>query len=322
MTDSTTAVADRLRIAVVGAGAVGGIFGARLTLAGHEVTFVVRPGTASVLHRDGLRIDSVQGDVHLPVVTTAIDPAVVGPVDVVLVCVKATQVAALAPSLRPLLAPHTLVVPTQNGVEAGVQLAAALGHGAVSDGVCRVIAELAAPGHVRHMAVTPLLEFGARATGPLDAAVRSTVDRFAAALSGAGLAALVPADMGVALWEKFLFIEPMGVVGAVARQPYGVLRRVPETRALLDAALEEVMAVGTAAGIAWPSEAKARVWQRYDALPAGGYTSMARDLMAGRPSEYEAQTGAVIRLAGTLGVTVPVHTVLHAVLTPTAVAAS
>ena len=322
MTESTTAVAERLRIAVVGAGAVGGIFGARLALAGHDVVFLVRPETQAVLRRDGLRIDSVQGDVHLPAVATATEPAAVGPVDVVLVCVKATQVPGIAPSLRPLLAAHTLVIPAQNGVEAGVQLAAALGSGAVSDGVCRVIAELAAPGHVRHMAVTPMLEFGARATGPLDAAVHPTVDRFAQVLRGAGLAALVPADMGVALWEKFLFIEPIGVVGAVARQPYGVLRTIPETRQLVDAALEEVLAVGAACGVSWPRDAKARVWQRYDALLPEGFTSMARDLIAGRPSEYDAQTGAVIRLAGQFGVAVPVHAVLHAVLTPVARPAS
>lgn len=322
MTHSTTAVADRLRIAVVGAGAVGGIFGSRLALAGHDVIFVVRPGTQGVLARSGLRIDSVQGDVHLPVVATATDPATVGPVDVVLVCVKATQVAAIAPTLRPLLAPHTLVVPAQNGVEAGVELAAILGDGQISDGVCRVIAELVAPGHVRHMAVTPMLEFGARATGALAAAVQPMVERLAEALREAGLAALVPADMGVALWEKFLFIEPIGVVGAVARQPYGVLRRVPETRALLDAALEEVIAVGAACGVAWPTDAKARIWQRYDALPPGEYTSMARDLMAGRPSEFDAQTGAVMRLARQFAVSVPVHAVLHAVLTPVAQPAS
>lgn len=305
-----------MRIAVVGAGAVGGIFGARLLCAGHDVMFLVRPETQAVLRRDGLRLESVQGDVHLPEVATATDAETIGPVDVVLVCVKATQVARIAPSLRALLTDHTLVVPVQNGVEAGVQLEAALGVGTVSDGVCRVIAELAAPGHVRHMAVTPMLEFGARATGPLAAAVRPTVDRFAQALQGAGLTALVPAEMGVALWEKFLFIEPIGVVGAVARQPFGVLRTVSETRKLIDAALDEVMAVGTACGVSWPSEAKARVWQRYDALPPTEFTSMARDLLAGRPSEYDAQTGAVIRMARQFRVAVPVHDVLHAVLTP------
>ena len=307
---------DRLRIAVIGAGAVGGTVGARLAAAGHDTWFLVRESTRAHLAAHGLRLDSCDGDLQLPQVQAASDASIIGPVDVVLVCVKATQVEAIAPTLRPLLQQHTVVIPTQNGVEAGVQLAAALGEAYVSDGVCRVIAALEGPGHIRHMAVTPVLEFGARSGGALATPVRATAERFAAALREIGLQALLPDDMGVALWEKFLFIEPLGLVGAVARHPYGVVRTIPETRALIDGALDEVIAVGRACGVAWPTDAKARIWQRYDALPPDGYTSMARDLMAGRPSEYDAQTGAVIRLGRSHGVAIPVHEVLHAVMLP------
>jgi 2-dehydropantoate 2-reductase len=203
-------------------------------------------------------------------------------------------------------------------VEAGVQLAAALGAGQVLEGVCRVIAEQVVPGHIRHSAVTPVLEFGACAGVTLDAAVATTADRVAQAVRAAGMHAVRPADMAIALWEKFLFIEPMGSVGAAARRPYGVVRTVPETRTALDAALDEVLAVGRASGVAWPADAKAKVWKRYDGLPAGEYTSMARDLIAGRAGEFEAQTGAVVRLARAHGVPTPVHDVLYAVLRPTA----
>lgn len=317
-----------MRVAVIGAGAVGGVLGARLAAAGHDVWFVVRPATAELLARGGIRLDSCDGDLHLPEVQVTTEAASLGAVDVVLVCVKSTQVAAIAPSLRPLLAPHTLVIPTQNGVEAGVQLASVLGDAHVSDGVCRVIAGLVAPGHVHHMAVTPILEYGSRAGAPtapdgqtLSPPVQATAARFAAAMAGAGMRAVIPPDMGVALWEKFLFIEPIGLVGAVTRQPYGVIRSVAETRALLDEALEEVLAVGRAVGVRWPADAKATIWARYDALLPEGYTSMARDLIAGRPSEYDGQTGAVIRLARAHGVPVPVHTHLHAVLVPSAISA-
>jgi 2-dehydropantoate 2-reductase len=307
---------DRVRIAVIGAGAVGGTVGARLATAGHDTWFLVRESTRAHLQTHGLRLDSCDGDLQLPQVQAASDASIIGPVDVVLVCVKATQVEAIAPTLRPLLQQHTVVIPTQNGVEAGVQLAAALGEAHVSDGVCRVIAALEGPGHIRHMAVTPVLEFGARSGGALAPAVRVTAERFASAFRLAGLQALLPDDMGVALWEKFLFIEPLGLVGAAARHPFGVVRTILETRALIDGALDEVIAVGRACGVRWPSDTKARIWQRYDALPPDGYTSMARDLMAGRPSEYDAQTGAVIRLGRSHGVAIPVHEVLHAVMLP------
>jgi 2-dehydropantoate 2-reductase len=113
-----------MRIAVVGAGAVGGVFGARLAAAGHDVTFIARGATLAVLRARGLQLDSVHGDVRLPVVAATDDPASVGPVDLVLVGVKATQVAAIAPTLAPLLGSATAVIPLQNGVEASVQLAA------------------------------------------------------------------------------------------------------------------------------------------------------------------------------------------------------
>jgi 2-dehydropantoate 2-reductase len=156
-----------MRIAVVGAGAVGGVFGARLATAGHDVTFLARGTTLEVLRTQGLQLESVHGNVHLSPTQATDSPAAIGTVDLVLVGVKATQVAAIAPSLRPLLGPHTAVIPLQNGVEASVQLAQALGPDHVLEGLCRVIAEQAGPGKIRHMAVTPLLEFARRApAGP------------------------------------------------------------------------------------------------------------------------------------------------------------
>ncbi len=308
-----------LRIAVVGVGAVGGLLGARLLTAGHDVAFVARGATLAHLRAHGLIIDSVDGHLTLPQIHVTDDPASIGPVDLVLVCVKATQIAALAPSLVPLLGPHTAVIPMQNGVEAGVRLADALGAGQVLEGVCRVIAALAGPGHVRHTAVTPVVEFGPRAGAPLAPAVVASLPAIAAALTGAGLVPLMPDDMAIASWEKFLFIEPMGVVSAAARQSFGPVRSIPALRALTDDALEEVIAVGRAVGVAWRDDAKARVWERYDSLPAESTTSLARDLMAGRPSEFDAQTGAVVRLAAQHGVAVPVHRTLHAILLPVAV---
>jgi 2-dehydropantoate 2-reductase len=311
-----------MRLAVVGAGAVGGVFGARLAAAGHDVTFIARGATLRALQTTGLQLESVHGNVHLSPAQATDDPRTVGPVDVVFVGVKATQVAAVAPTLAPLLGEATAVIPLQNGVEASLQLATALGDEHVLEGLCRVIAEQVAPGHIRHMAVTPLLEFGARAGHPPAGAVRAALPAIAEAINAAGMQALLPADMAVALWEKFLFIEPIGVVGAATGEPFGTVRTVPETRALIDAALDEVIAVGRAVGVTWPAAAKVTTWQRYDSLPTDERTSMARDLLARRPSEFDAQTAAVVRIGRQHGVPTPVHDVLEAVLRPRVVAAS
>jgi len=305
-----------MRIAVIGAGAVGGTVGARLAHAGHDVTFVARGASLEALRTRGLRLDSVDGDLHLNAVQVTDDPATIGVVDVVLVTVKSTQVEALAPTLRPLVGAHTAVIPLQNGVEAGAQLARVLGDAHVMDGLARVIAELLAPGHVKHAAVTPVLEFGARADMPPDAPARAQLVAFADALTGAGMVAVRPEHMDQALWEKFLFIEPLGTVGAATRVSLGDMRSVPETRALLDACLAEVRAVAIASGVPLGEAAVARTWKRYDSLPADTFASMQRDLMAGRPSEFELQTGSVVRLARQLGVATPAHDVLYATLLP------
>jgi 2-dehydropantoate 2-reductase len=317
-TDPSARELDRLRVAVVGAGAIGGVLGARLQQAGHDVVFIARGATLDALRSRGLILESIDGDLTLPSVQATDDPHQVGVVDVVLVCVKATQVENLAPSLRPLVGPATAVIPVQNGVEASELLTIALGASNVLEGLGRVMVEQVAPGHIRHTAVTPIIEFGRRAGAPEQSAAYTQIPRFAAALRGAGLVAEMPDDMGVAQWEKFLFIEPIGAVAAAARVPFGIVRSMPASRAVIDAALHEVRDVGRAVGVAWPHDAIDRVWARYDSLPADGSTSMQRDLMAGRPSEFDAQTGAVVRIGRIHGVPTPVHDVLYAVLLPTA----
>ena len=317
-TDTVTRQLDRLRVAVVGAGAIGGVLGARLQQAGHDVVFIARGATLAALRARGLILESIDGDLTLPSVHATDDPSAVGVVDIVLVCVKATQIAGLVPSLRPLVGAATAVIPVQNGVEASELLAAALGNDNVLEGLGRVLVEQVEPGHIRHTAVTPIIEFGRRAGASVQSPAYAQIERFAAALRGAGLVAELPDDMRLAQWQKFLFIEPIGAVGATARVPFGDVRSIPETRALLHAALHEVRNVGRAVGVAWPDDAIEQVWARYDSLPVDGLTSLQRDLMAGRRSEFEAQTGAVVRIGRAQGVPTPVHDVLYAVLLPTA----
>lgn len=301
-------------LAVVGAGALGGILGGRLQAAGHRVSFVARGATLHALRTSGLRIDSVDGDLVLPQVEATDDPASIGAVDVVLVCVKSTQIADIAPTLLPLLGSATAVIPLQNGVESGAMLARVLGDDHVMDGLARVITELVTPAHILHSAVTPVIEFGPRRAMSATARARTQIAPFAEAMRAAGMHAVLPEEMEHALWEKFLFIEPFGTVGAATRVPIGVMRSIPETRALLDTCLAEVRAVAAAVGVTLSSDAVARTWKRYDGLPPASMASMQRDLMAGRASEFALQTGAVVRLGRAHGVATPTHDVLYAVL--------
>ena len=301
-----------MRIAVVGTGGVGAYFGGRLAQAGESVAFVARGAHLLAMRESGLRVDSVAGDFVIAPVEASDDPARIGPVDVVLVGVKAWQVSEAARTMGPLLGPRTLVVPLQNGVEAADQLAAVLGRERVIGGLCKIVSAIVAPGHVRHSGVPPRVELGER-----DGRKSERVEALRAAFERAqGVSVVVPDDVEAAIWEKFLFIAPFSGVGAVTRQPAGAMRTVTETRRLIERAMFEVAALARAKGVNLPDEAVARNMEYVDRLPTESTASMQRDIMDGRPSELEQQTGAIARLGREAGVPVPVNEFLYAALLP------
>jgi 2-dehydropantoate 2-reductase len=304
-----------MRIAIVGAGGVGGLLGALLARAGEEVVVVARGAHLAAIRETGLRVDSAaHGAFTQPVALAAEDPAALGPCDAVLVAVKAWQVAEIAPALSPLVAGGGFAVPLENGVEAADTLAAALGEGRVAGGLVSVLAWIDGPGAIRHVGARPRLALGER--GPRAGKPSARVDALAAALIRAGVDVSVVDDVVRAAWEKFLLIEPWGAVAAAARAPIGVVRSVPETRAVLLAAMEELAATGRALGVALTPDAVARTLRLLDAVTPEGTASMQRDLGAGRASELRDQTGSVVRLAHAAGVPVPIHELLLGVLLP------
>jgi 2-dehydropantoate 2-reductase len=308
-----------VRIAVIGAGGVGGLVAALLARAGEEVRVMARGAALDAIRTAGLAVSSPLGTFTQPVTAASDDPAALGTVDAVLVTVKAWQVAELAPRLAPLVADGGVAVPLQNGVEAADRLAAALGDERVAGGLVNVLAWITGPGAVRHLGAKPRITMGER--GARAAAPSPRLAALAAALERAGVEARVSDDIERASWEKFLLIEPWGAVSAVARAPIGVVRSVPETRDLLRAALEEVAAVGRARGVALRPESVARTLALIDGVPAEGTASMQRDLGAGHPSELDDQVGAVVRLAAAASVPVPVHRFILAALRPQEAAA-
>ena len=302
-----------MRLAVFGAGAVGGYFGGRLAQAGEDVVFIARGEQLQALRDRGLRVDSFvsKGDFVVQPVQATDDPEQVGVVDAVLVGVKAWQVTEAARAMRPLFGPETFVVPLQNGVEAPSQLAAVLGGEHVLGGLCRIVGLVVEPGYIRHAGLEPYVAFG-----ELDNRPSERAERLREAFARAGVTAEVPLDIRVAMWEKFLFIASFSGVGAVTRAPAGVLRSLPETRQMLKQAMHEVLAVARARGIALPEEAIPRTMTLIDGLPPGGTASMQRDVIEGRPSELESQNGAVVRLGREVGVDTPLHAFIYHSLLP------
>src|SRR5262245_20338698 len=306
-----------MKVAVFGVGGVGAYFGGRLAEAGLWVSFVARGAHLEALRRDGLRVESVEGDFQVRPAVADSDPAAIGPVDLVLLGVKAWQVAEAAHAMGPLLGPTTVVLPLQNGVLAADEIEEVIGAGRALLGLCRIVSYVAGPGHVRHPGVAPRVEFGER-----DGRRTERVAAIQAAFEQArGLSVGVPDDPLAALWEKFLFIAPISGVGAATRAPSGILRGIPETRALLEDAMREVAALARVRGVRMPDDAVARTLAYLGSLPEDGTASMQRDIAQGRPSELEYQTGAVVRLARAAGLAVPVNEVLYRVLLPAELAA-
>jgi 2-dehydropantoate 2-reductase len=302
---------DPIRIAVVGAGGVGGYFGGRLAAAGIDTTFLVRGATLAALRTRGLRVDSINGDFAVERVQATDDPAGVGTVDAVLLTVKTWQIPEAAAAIKPLLGSDTIVVPLENGMEAPEQIAAAVGREHAMGGLCGIVGFIVEPGHIRHAATEPFVMFG-----ELDNARTQRAERLRAAFERAGVKADIPIDIHRSMWTKFLFIAPMSGAGALTRVPIGVWRAQPETRAMVTRAVEEVLAVANARGVSLDPNAVAETLGRYDNLPPQSTSSLQRDLMEGKPSELDAQLGAVVRMGRAAGVATPVCEFLYASLLP------
>lgn len=301
-----------MRFAIMGSGGVGGYFGARLSEAGQEVTFIARGEHLAAIRHEGLTLKSIDGDATITSAEATDDPAEIGEVDVVIVAVKAWQVATAAEAMRPLVGPNTLVLPLQNGVEAADQLAAILGEDRVLDGLCGILAWREGPGVIRHAGVSPFIKLGTRLSSQVAGA-----EALRAILECAnGIDAKIPDDIEAAVWSKFLFICAMSGVGALTRAPIGVTRSLPETRELTRQILVEIDAVARARGVALPDDAVDRALHFIDALPENSTASMQRDIMAGQPSELDSQNGAVVRIGRAVGVPTPINTMIHAALLP------
>ena len=301
-----------MRFAIFGTGGVGGYFGGRLAQAGEDVVFIARGNNLQALQTNGLRVDSLKGDFTVLPVQASDDPAEIGVVDVVLVGVKAWQVPEVANAMRPLVGPDTLVVPLQNGVEAPTQLAEVLGAEHVVGGLCGLISFVAGPGHICHVGADPFINFS-----ELDNHASDRVIKLHRAFARTtGITVEIPSDIQVAMWRKFLLIVSWSGIGAITRAPLGVFLGLPQTRQMLQGVMQEVFSVAHARGIALPEEIIGNTLDFMDSLPPTGTASMQRDIMEGRRSELESQTGVVVRMGQEMGVETPINAFIYHSLLP------
>jgi 2-dehydropantoate 2-reductase len=298
-----------MKILIFGTGGVGGYFGGRLARAGEDVVFIARGEHLRAISASGLRVDSSDGDFVIYPAKATDDVSEIGEVDLVILGVKAWQVPEAARAIKPIVGANTTVLPQQNGVEAVSQLVNELGAESVIGGLCRIVSYVVGPGHIRHAGFEPSIIIG-----ELDNRHTDRIARIEQVFKHADLNISIANDIQVALWTKFLFIASFSGVGAMANAPAGVLRSDPKWRAQMLSAMNEIYALAHARGIKLPPDSIDRVMSSVDGLPDDATSSMQRDIAAGKPSELEAQNGAIVRMAREVGVEVPTHELIYQTL--------
>ena len=300
-----------MRIAVMAAGGVGGYFGARLAAAGHDVVFFARGAHLDAIRKNGLRVESPLGSLHLPEVTATDDPAGIAPVDLVLFAVKLWDTERSAEQLRPLIASHTRVITLQNGVDSVDRLAPILGAANVVGGSTYVVTVIGEPGIIRHTS-----PFARVRCGRLDGRPDNVLAGYVEQIRAAGIEIVLSDQMKTELWKKFVLLSGTSSVTASTRQPLGPILADPDTRALFFTLMGEAQAVGTAAGVAFGPDYQEELQRAVDAFPPTMKASMAHDLERGNRLELDWLAGTVVKLGRQYGIPTPANAAVYAVLKP------
>jgi 2-dehydropantoate 2-reductase len=300
-----------MRMAVMATGAVGGYFGARMAAAGHDVVFIARGTHLDAICRDGLKIESTLGDLHLKDVKVTDDPRQVGPADVVLFAVKLWDTETAGEQTRPLIGSNTRVITLQNGIDSVERLAPILGDDATIGGSTYVVATIARPGVIRQTGPMAKVHCG-RLDGRFDPVLASYVEQ----IKAANIDITLTDQMLLDIWKKFVLLSGTSGITASTRQPLGVIRNDEDMRAFFYKLMHETMAVGHAAGVEFPPDFPVELDRSVAAFPSTMKASMANDLDAGKRLELDWLAGKVVALGRKYGISTPSHEAVYAILKP------
>jgi 2-dehydropantoate 2-reductase len=300
-----------MRIAVIGAGGIGAIYGASLAKAGAEVVFVARGAHVAAMRENGLRITGDRGEINIRPARVTDDPASIGIVDYVLFSVKLWDVESAGEQIRPIVGPETAVVPLQNGVDAAERLAAILGPEPVMGGTAFVTGSIVAPGVVRQTGTYQQMTFG-----ELDGRNSERGPRLRDLCAAAGFEGVLSLDVRVPIWEKFALLVPLSDLNALTRLPLGKWRADPDLFALFGDALRETVAIGRAEGVRLPLDTVAKTIATMWSMPDHHMTSMGNDLARGNRLELPWFAGKIAELGRRHSVPTPANAFIYTALKP------
>jgi 2-dehydropantoate 2-reductase len=303
-----------MKFSILGSGAVGGYYGAKLVRAGHDVTFIARGAHLSAIRERGLEIRSpALGDftIHAPAED---DTTRIGIVDVVIVAVKAYDNQSALPLIAPMIGPQTTIMPLQNGVDSTHELAGRFGEAPVVGGVTYIATALAAPGVIEQTGTHRRIVFG-EVFGTLPR-VTDRVSAIRDALAGADIQAEAVEDGRVPIWEKFIFLVSLAGFTGASRLPIGPVWGDPIIRERFLDSCREIERLARAEGVPVAADIIERISAYAGGIPATMRSSLLIDLAQGKRIEVEQLQGSVVRRAARLGVPSPITSTLYAVLKP------
>ena len=299
-----------MKIAVIGAGGVGGYFGGRLAKANYDVTFLARGEHLREIRQNGLMVKSVNGDFKVDNAQATDIFGEIGLADIIILAVKAWQVPEISRELGSIIKNDTIVLPLQNGVVTADELAENIPSGNIIGGLCKIISKVESPGVINHFALDTIVifgEFGSHGTERAEL-LKSVFDR-------AGVNSLISDDITAELWKKFIAICVSGLL-AVTKTNYGELRELKETRQLMTELIREIYALSQRLNINIDPEFPDKLISLIDTYPPETTSSLTRDVWEGKPSEIEYQNGTVVRLGEKYGVDTPVNRFVYSCILP------
>jgi len=299
-----------MKTVIIGAGGVGGYFGAKIARAGNEVTFVARGEQLKAMQANGLTVKSIQGDFKISNLKCSEKISEIGPADLVILAVKAWQVKDVALQLKSVIDKDTVVMPLQNGVLAVDELKENLRAENVIGGLCRIMSKIESPGVINHFGIDPVLIFG-----ETNYSVTVRLEKINEMLSSSGINASVSGNIDSDLWKKFIPICVSGLL-AVSKTTYGELREMKETRKLMVDLIQEIYLLSQKIGIPIEPEFPLKTIAFIDSFPPQSTSSLARDVWEGKPSEIEYQNGTVVRLGQKYGIQTPVNSFVYSCILP------
>ena len=300
-----------MHIVIYGTGGVGGYFGARLAQAGNAVTFIARGKHLEAIKKNGLKLKSLKGDYLVFPANATANIAVVTDIDLILVCVKTWQLEAAAIEINRVLSEKTMVISLLNGVNNAEVLSSIIDKKHILGGLCKVVSKIEDFGIINHLSFEPTIVIG-----ELDNVKTERALLLEKGLLNAGITTKLAENIQLEIWSKFLFITTISGIGALTRATIGEMIASPSIKELMQKTAEEIVAVAKAKGVHLSDKLVEKQFKMIESQPYNTTSSLQRDMMEGKPSELDAQNGAVVKMGIEVGIPTPINAFIYHCLLP------